>query len=793
MMQSVITRRNSGTDKGKTINVLDVIKYLLYHWKWFVLSILFFAGLYYYQYARSPFVYTSFETVMIKTPMNTPTTARLSRSNTPFNSINVASEILQLKTKELMRKSIIRIDALTSYSMTKGLRTIELYKNSPIKVKFSDLDKEQNFELKVIPIDDQNVLLKGQGLDKDGLKVRLNSEVNTPLGPIAVMSTSYYHTDYYGKEVKVVRNELESLVSYFRGNLIITQMEQDASLLRIEIDDIHPQRGADLITEMVAVYNDMSLDSKSQIAKNTASFIEDRLSIIQSELAEVETNIEQLRKSNQGVNVDIAGQMYVTDSRQLEADRSKIETDLRLGQMMQQHLKNGAKGELIPNNTGLVDANVESQIESYNALLLRKNRLMESSSSANPVIKDLDASLTSMRNNIDQAVENALRGLEMQISTTQRQEGRARSKALQIPEKQRLMLSVERQQKVKEELYLYLLNKREENALNQAMTDDNIRVIDPASVNYSPKYPSKVRKVATGVGIGTLFPMIILLMMLMLNTSLQNRKDIEDAIDVPFLAEIPLCSGKKDSVIHVGKTSRDPVTETFRILRTNIGMMGKEGKPPKVITMTSFDIGVGKTFSSINLSATLAYLEKKILVIDLDLRKGTLSSRLNMSNRRGLTHYLVDEKIALDNVIYPLPGFENLNCLPFGMVAPNPVELLLSKRLDKLFEKLRQRYDYIVVDGVPIGIVADASIIDRVSDLTAFVIRAGKTDRRQLPEIEKLYNERKLTNIAILLNGVNLNKFGYGYGYGMYGYGTGYDYRDDSKKNIASRLFSFKI
>lgn len=309
MMQSVITRRNSGTDKGKTINVLDVIKYLLYHWKWFVLSILFFAGLYYYQYARSPFVYTSFETVMIKTPMNTPTTARLSRSNTPFNSINVASEILQLKTKELMRKSIIRIDALTSYSMTKGLRTIELYKNSPIKVKFSDLDKEQNFELKVIPIDDQNVLLKGQGLDKDGLKVRLNSEVNTPLGPIAVMSTSYYHTDYYGKEVKVVRNELESLVSYFRGNLIITQMEQDASLLRIEIDDIHPQRGADLITEMVAVYNDMSLDSKSQIAKNTASFIEDRLSIIQSELAEVETNIEQLRKSNQGVNVDIAGQM----------------------------------------------------------------------------------------------------------------------------------------------------------------------------------------------------------------------------------------------------------------------------------------------------------------------------------------------------------------------------------------------------------------------------------------------------------------------------------------------------
>lgn len=790
MIRRVITTRSSGAQKGKTINILDVIKYLLYHWKWFGLSILFFTGLYYYQYARSPFVYTSFETVMIKTPMNTPTTARLSRSNSSFNSINVASEILQLKTKELIRNSLKRIDAQTSYSMTKGLRNVELYKNSPIKVQFSDQDTERRFEVNVIPIDEQNVILKGKGLEKEGIKVKLNYEVNTPLGALTVIPTSNYHTNYYGKEIRVLRNDLESLVTYFRGNLTITQMEQDASLLRIEMDDTNPQRAADLITEMVAVYNDMSLDSKSQIAKNTASFIEDRLSIIQSELSEVENNIEQIRKNNQGVNVDVAGQMYVTDSRQLEADRSKIETDLRLGQMMQQHLKNGGKGELIPNNTGLVDANVESQIESYNALLLKKNRLMESSSSANPVIKDLDASLTSMRNNIDQAVENALRGLEIKVSATQNQEGKVRSKALQIPEKQRLMLSVERQQKVKEELYLYLLNKREENALNQAMTDDNIRVIDPASVNFSPKYPNKVRKVATGVGIGIVLPTVILLMMLVLDTSVQNRKDIEDEIDVPFLVEIPLASGKNDSAIHVEKTSRDPVTETFRILRTNIGMMGKEGKPPKVVTLTSFDIGVGKTFSSINLSATLAYLEKKILIVDLDLRKGTLSSRLNMFNRRGVTHYLVDEKTTLDDVIYSVPGFENLDCIPFGMVAPNPVELLLSKRLDKLFEELRQRYEYIVVDGVPTGIVADASIVNRISDLTIFVVRAGKMDRRLLPEIEKIYKERKLTNLAILLNGVKLNRPGYGYG--SYGYGAGYGYKHDSKKNIYTSWFTLK-
>ncbi|WP_270088405.1 GumC family protein [Sphingobacterium sp. SYP-B4668] len=790
-MRSIITGTSSGSEQGKTINILDILKYLLFHWKWFVLSILCFSALYYYQYAKAPFVYSSFETVMIKTPMNTPTTARLNRATTSFNSVSVASEILQLKTKELMRETVRRIDGLTSYSMTKGLRNVELYKSSPIQIRLSNDNATQQFEVKVVPVDKQTVMLTWDGRDNKATEAKLNTEVSTPIGKLTVVSTIHYKEDYYGKEITARRGNLESLVSYFMGNLKITQMEQDASLLRIEIDDRNPQRGADLITEMVNVYNEMSLDSKSQIAKNTASFIEDRLSIIQSELAEVETDIEQLRRNNQGVNVDVAGEMYLTDSRQFQTERTKIETDLKLAQMMQQHLNSSNKqGELIPNNTGLVDVNVESQIEAYNTMLLRKNRLIEGSSTSNPVVRDLDASLTSMRNNIDRAVENALGGLEVKVRNARREEGVARGKAMQMPQKQRIMLSVERQQKVKEELYLYLLNKREENALNQAMTDDNIRVIDPASVDYSPKYPSKVRKVITGAGIGGVLPAIVLLLILMLDTEVRSKKDIEDTITAPFLGEIPLSKENKNNTTAIGvnRIGRDPLTETFRILRTNIGLMSREGKPPKVVTLTSFAAGVGKTFSSINLSATLSFLDKKVVVVDLDLRKGTLSARLGLSHQRGSTQYLADENITLDDILHPVTDFDNLHCVPIGMVAPNPVELLLSKRLDNLIRELKERYDYVIVDGVPVGIVADANIVDRISDMTIFVVRAGKMDRRQLPEIEKIYRDRKLTNLAVLLNGVTLNRSGYGYGGYGYSYG-GYGYGEEPKKNIFTRWF----
>ncbi|MDF2514772.1 MAG: polysaccharide biosynthesis tyrosine autokinase [Sphingobacterium sp.] len=763
--------------RNGSINILDIFKYLFFHWKWFVISTLCFTAYFYYTYSKSPFIYRSSEMVMIKTPMNTPATARLTSTNAAINSVSVTSEILQLKSKELMRETITRISGETSYSIRRGLRDIELYKHSPVTIKIDGLSSSTQFELNVTPLDSKTVLLSNWDKGSKELKVPLNKEVNTPIGRLTVLPTGYYQQSAFGEEIQVKRYDREAMVAYFLSNLKITQLEEDASVLQIVFEDQNPNRAADLISEMIDVYNEISLKDKNQIGVNTANFIRERLGIIQNELGSVESNIERLREANQGVNVETAGEMYLTDSRQFQSDRTKIETDRKLAQMMQQHLHNVTKqGELIPNNTGLVDASVEDQIAEYNRALLKKNRLVEGSSTANPVVQDLNNALDAMRRNIGRAVDNAVAGLEIKIQNAQKEENRAKGKALQIPQKQRMMLSVERQQKVKEELYLYLLNKREENALNLAMTEDNIRVIDRASVTGAPIYPSKLRKVATGAGIGLVVPTVILLLILMFNTGVRNRQDIENAISVPFLGEIPLSRSKSEQQLPVlvQKTGRDALTEAFRILRTNINFMTIDGVIPKVITFTSFGVEVGKTFSSINLSTTLSFLDKRVAVLDLDLRKGTLSSRLDLTNRVGCSHYLADSKVMLDDIIYKLPGFDCLDCVPIGVIAPNPVELLLGSRLDLLINELKARYDYIVIDGVPLGIVADASIVDRISDLTIFVIRAGRMDRRQLPEIEKIYMEQKLTNLAVILNGLKLE--GPGYGYGVYGYGYGYGY-----------------
>lgn len=779
----------------KAINVLDILKYLLFQWKWFLLSILIFGGYYLYQYSKTSFVYSQSQTVMIKTPMNTPTTARLTTTNSAFNSVSVAGEILQLRSKELMRQTINRIGADISYSVRRGLRDYELYKKSPIQVKVLGKTEDSSYSFTVTPLDTTNVLIKGwDNEDKDAdIKVPLNKEVKTPFGQVLITPSEYYTESNFDEDIHVSKRPQRELVAYFLGNLGITQMEEDASLLQITLQDSSPERAADLITMLITVYNEISIEDKNQIAIYTANFIQERLNIIESELGTVESDIEQLKTANQGQDVNAAGQMYFSDSRQYQAERNQIETDRKLVEMMREYLTNETKqNDLIPNNTGLVDANVEQQIVAYNTTLLRRNRLVEGSSSANPVVQDLDRTLESMRININRAVDNTLAGMDIKIRNVQREEQQARGKALEIPEQQRVMLSVERQQKVKEDLYVYLLNKREENALNQAMTDNNARIIDPASGSNAPVYPSRIRKIMLGVGIGVALPAVVFLLMLMLDTGVRNRKDIEEAISVPFLGEIPyvLRHKKNEGEVVVEEKGRSYTSEAFRILRTNIGFMAA-GKEKRVITLTSFNIGAGKTFTAINLAASFTYLNKRVVLLDLDLRKGTLTERVNAPKGMGVTNFLVDPKVTLDDVIYKNIVADKIDVIPIGIIAPNPVELLLSERLDEMILELKQRYDYIIIDNVPVNLVADASIINRISELTIFVIRSGKMDRRQLPEIQDLYEQGKLSNMSVLLNGVRLDKrYGYAYGYG-YGYGGsyGYGYGNEPKKGIWNKLF----
>ncbi|NGM64053.1 GumC family protein [Sphingobacterium sp. SGR-19] len=776
MRSNQYSGRTANEKNEYSINVVDIVKYLLSKWKWFVLSILVFGAIYYYQYNKSPFIYRSAETVMIKTPANTPVTARLTRTSAA-NTVNVKSEILQLRSNELMQTTVERVGAETDYRVRAGLRYNELYTTSPVQVSMEGKSADR-FELLVTPLDKTHVQVEDRRTEsQEKVKVPLNQATKTPFGQITIKPTPFYNEKAYGKTIWVTKRSIVAAAGYFLSNLDIKQLDGDAGLLQLTMEDANPQRAAAVITELIAVYNEVALRDKNQVAVNTEEFIRDRLAIIESELGSVESDLERLQTANQGMDAKSEGQMYLSDSRQYQSERTKIETDINLANMMRDYLtdKDG-QYELMPNNTGLVDANVENQINEYNTMLLRRNRLVEGSSTANPVVADLDRNLASIRDNIYEAMDNAMRGLDIKLNNVIQKEQAARGKAIQAPRKQRMMLSVERQQKVKEELYLYLLNKREENAINRAMTDESIRIVDAATRSNTPISPNKYRKLVTGVAIGTVLSAAILLMMLMLDTKVRSRQDIEGALSVPFLGEIPLSRRKtKDHSILVTDTGRDPLTEAFRILRTNISFMSRDGKEAQVILLTSFAIGAGKTFSSLNLAATLANMGKKVAVLDLDLRKGTLSSRVGLNEGKGLSHYLSKSDIQMEDIRQTIDGMENLDFFSFGAIAPNPVVLLMGQRLDTLMHELRSQYDYIIVDGVPMGVVADAAIMDRISDLTLFIIRAGKMDRRQLPDIERIYTEKKVNNLAVVLNGIKPGGSGYGsYGYGGYGYGYGY-------------------
>ncbi|HFK5521098.1 TPA: GumC family protein [Elizabethkingia anophelis] len=719
---------------------------------------------------------------MIKTPSNTPTTARITRSF-GGGGVSVKDEILQLKSKELMRQVIDKVGADKSYKIHSGLRDNELYKKSPVQVKVEGKTHADSYGFTVTPVDTRYVLLKKWNETSDEeLKIELNRWVVTPVGKVFITPTKFYSKDYYGKDIQVTKLPREAVMGYFIANLKIKQMDEDTSLLQVSMDDVSSDRADDMLTTLINVYNEVYLQDKNKIAINTADFIKERLAIIEGELGAVESNIENLKIANQGMDVATSGNMYLSESNQYKTEGTKIETDIRLAEMM--HLTNKNKrNALIPNNTGLVDTGVESQIAEYNTALLKRNRLAEGGNSANPVVLDMDESLNAMRNNISRAVDNALKGLNIKLNNA-RQEGRtAQAKVLQMPQKERTMLSIERQHKVKEELYLFLLNKREENALNEAITEANLRIVDPPVGDAYPIYPNRLKKLFTGVAIGTVLPMIVLLSLLLLNTAVRGRQDLENVLSVPFLGEIPLARNRRqgNGDVLVSQSGRDPLTEAFRILRTNINFMTKDEHPPKVITFTSFSAGVGKTFSVLNLAATLSYLDKKVVVLDLDLRKGTLSSRTGLLHGKGTSHYLSNPSIKISEILHKSEVAEGVDFIPIGAIAPNPVELLLGKRLDELITELKGMYDYVIIDGVPTGVVADASIIDRVADLTLFIIRIGKMDRRQLPEIEKLYQEKKLSNLAIVLNGLKLN--GYGYGYGGYGYGS-YGYGEEKKKSV---------
>lgn len=776
---------NSSNRNEQSINLIDLLVYFASQWKWFLLSILVCGGIAWYSYARSPLVYFRSATVIIKDPSNKTSTTGLDRFDNTINKVNVANEILQFRSKKLMREVVQRLHADISYQVEDGLRNNELYTQSPVLLSFPDALPEQHFALTVTPKDTNSVILSDfSGIEAaSSLTIPMNDTVTLGKGMRVVATpTNYYAQSWLGTAIRVQKLPVESMVNYYKGALGIQQEEEESSILTLALKDGSAARAEDVLNTLINVYNEEAVKDKNQVAVNTANFINERLIIIENELGGVESELESFKQRNQIVDIASSAGMYMSESQKYNTDALELETQLRLANFIKDYLTDPAKEtDLIPSNTGIGDMNIESQISLYNTAKLKRDRLIDDSSENNPVVQELNNSLRAMKQNIIRAVDNMIVSLNVQRSDAQSREMRAQNRVTAIPAKERQLLSIERQQKVKEALYLYLLNKREENALSQAMADNNARVIDGAEGSNAPISPNRNRILLLGILVGVAIPGLACLAILFMDTRVHSRKDFEGVLSVPFLGEIPQDkeAGKlneQESPFLLAKEQRDStVSEAFRILRTNMAFMARKDLPQQVIIFTSLNEGAGKTFIAKNLGMSLALAKKRVILIDMDIRRGTLSRKFHL-HKTGLTNYLADTDLTTDDIIQHQDGFD---IIAAGAVAPNPAELLMDKRLDELVTELRRRYDYIVVDSVPVGVIADAAISNRIADLTIFVARAGRLDRRQLPEIEQLYKENKLHNMALVLNGADLRRR-YGY-YGYYGYSYKYGYGKKKK------------
>lgn len=764
---------------GSEFNVRTILDVLLSKWYWFVLSVLACVGSAYLYVQTVQTVHKRTAIVMLKKQSNAED-AFIEKQLFDQN-YDVNNEMQIFKSRSLMTEVVRRLSLDRVYSLEKGLKRKMLYKDSPIWVTYPDSALSVSVTFTVIPISPTTYQLTNFSDNPDRITDEsFGQQVQTAVGKIVVNQTQACREAWYGIPIQVTCMTTESAIGSGLGALEVDLAEKNSTLIALKYQDTNPDRADAILNTLIDVYSDEAIHDKNQIIQNTALFINERLAIINEELGGVDSDIENFKKSNRLVDVGSEAGIYVSNRSQYEQEEIALSNQMELSKMIQDYLRDPMKEwQLLPGNSGIMDTGVEGMLALYNSILLERNRLNERGSHS-PVVKNKESDLKALRVTILQVLDNLQNALSYKLADVRRLHVTANSRIATIPTQEKYVLTVERQQKIKEELYLYLLNKREENALSMATADSNLRVIDPAYGTGAAGANRMVILLAAFL-MGFAIPGLLFYLQPMLDITVRGRKDLENNLTIPFLGEIPHRRKTKKEGVLV-KPGRDGVSEAFRIVRANMDFMLNKEREAQVVMITSSNPNAGKSFISLNLAISLVQTGKRIILLEMDIRKGSKKEGGGQV-LPGITNYLSGRVEEVSELIRPCPAFDSLDVMTSGPIPPNPSELLLTARLDSLIACLKERYDYILIDTVPYGMVADARIICRVTDLCIYVIREGVMDRRQLPEVEDLYTRGQLPNMSVLLNDVRNKHAGYGYGYGYYGYGYGmiYGYGMDEK------------
>lgn len=791
-------------ERKSPIDFKDFLADCIGRWWWFVISLVVCLSVAAFYVLRTTPVYERSALVQVRddkhgAPMNNAFANAFTDLSMFSTSADIFNEIVAIRSPRLLRQVVDNLDLNVDYTTKKGLRRVPLYNHSnPFTVTFIDRDKIPGELVLNTPGDDSTEgfidgfqeFIGGKFVkypDRIAFHTDRVDTLKTPIGLVAIRpNASFTGKPLRGEHIKVTYVSPKAAAAALGARFMSSLAEEHATVIKLEITDSSPERAEDILNNLIEVYNKSWVDDRNIMARETSRFINDRLVNLEGELSDVDTDISSYKSTNLLPDVEASSALYLEQAAKTGEEITALNNSLAMARYVKDYLSNPANAHtMLPANSSIGAPAVDQQIIEYNRMMVNRNTLAASSNENNPRVMQYDQSLAEMQQAIISAVETQIAGIKASIEGLRRSEARATAHIAANPQQAKYLMTIGRQQKVKEALYLYLLQKREENELNQTFAPYNTRILQDASGANTPIAPMPMLIMAFAGILGLVLPAGVIYGFKMFDTTVRSRRDL-DNLSVPFLGEIPLLPAKKrkdataanedQASLVVEHGRNDSINEAFRLLRSSLEFMIRTtpGKS-SVIMVTSAIPGSGKTFITLNLAATIALKGKRVAVVDLDLRRCTLSKNLNLGGAPGVSNYLTDAA-TLDKIIrHDVDGHKGLDFIPSGPTPPNPAELLGGDRLGELFASLRQQYDVILIDCPPSQAVEDARAITVHTDMTLYIVRVGRLDRAFIPEIERMSREQIFSRMAIVMNGAKATgAYGtrYGYNYG-YGYGTG--------------------
>ena len=609
----------------------------------------------------------------------------------------------------------------------------------------------------------------------------LNKEINTPVGTFKFQQIFPIKI---GESININSYSSRSLIDSYCNSIKVGAVNKKSNAINVSTVSECPKKSEVVLDKLIEMYNQDAVLDKNLIATSTAAFIQERIKLIGSELLDVELDVENYKKKNKLTDITTDAELFLKSESEYDTKLAELETQVNLVSYIEAYVKdNKHQYDLVPANLGIEDKSLLILIQDYNKTLLDRMKILRTTNDKNPVLTQMEQQLKELRSSIIVSIGSIKEGLKITKRDVVGKTNQFTSRINGVPTQERELTEIIRQKEIKSKLYLFLLQKREENELSLASTIPSAKTINSAYTTLSPVAPKRMTIYLFALVFGLILPLVYLYVVDLLNNKILDSKELKRLVKVPYLGSIGL---KKDSdvvVVREGRTT--PIVEMFRIIRTNMQFM-LAGKESPVILVTSSISGEGKSFTSINMAMSFALMKKKVILVGLDIRSPMLGDYLHLSKEKGITMYISDESYNASDIIAQSNLHPYLDVIPAGPVPPNPAELIMNHRLDDLFQQLRGMYDYIIVDSAPIGLVSDTYLLNRLVDNCIYVARQNYTPREASSLINEIYEHKRLSGMGIVLNGTNENS-GYGYGYG-YGKRSQKNYDYNKRINLINKI-----